>query len=76
MTRRVNFIEKGKCVNILCSPMSDSAWCDLNSKGGILELHDLCYNPKCECQKQITFNTYQFQPEGAGYKSTMKKTFK
>ena len=38
-----------------CSPMSNSAWCDLNSRGDLLKLHDLCHNPKCKCQKQITF---------------------
>ena len=55
--------------------MSDSAWCDLKSKGGILELHDLCHNPKSERQKQIFFILNQFQLEGAGFKNTVKKTF-
>ena len=38
-----------------CSPMSNSAWFDLNSKGDILKLHDKCPNSNCDCQKQITF---------------------
>ena len=28
--------------NNLCSPMSNTAWTDQNSKGAILKLHDLC----------------------------------
>ena len=36
-------------------------------------LHDMCYNPKCNCQKQLTFNPRQFQLEGSGFKNTMKK---
>ena len=33
--------------------MSNSAWCDLNSKGDILQLHEKCPNPKCNCQKSL-----------------------
>ena len=29
--------------------MSNAVWCDLND---IFELHDMCRNPKCKCQKQ------------------------
>ena len=36
----------------------------------------MCHNPKCNCQKQITCNTKQFQLEGNGLKNTMKKLFK
>ena len=36
----------------------------------------MCHNPKCKCQKQITFSPNQFQLEGAGFKNTMKKKFK
>ena len=32
----------------------------------------MCHNPKCKCQKQITFTPKQFQLEGAGFKNTMK----
>ena len=35
----------------------------------------MCHNSKCKCQKQITFSPNQFQLEGAGFKSTMKKIF-
>ena len=56
--------------------MSNSAWCDINENCTVLKLHDMCHNPKCKCQKQITFSPNQFQLEGSGYKNTMKKTFK
>ena len=36
----------------------------------------MCHNPKCKCQKQITFTPNQFQLEGGGFKNTMKKIFK
>ena len=39
-------------------------------------INDKCSNPNCNCQKRITFPTKQFQLEGAGFKDTMKKTFK
>ena len=55
--------------------MSNSAWCDLNKNCTVLKLHDMCHNPKCKCQKQITFSPKQFQLEGNGLKSTMKKIF-
>ena len=35
----------------------------------------MCHNPKCKCQKQITFSPKQFQLEGAGFKNTMEKLF-
>ena len=56
--------------------MSNSAWCDLNKNCTVLKLHDMCHNPKCKCQKMITFSSNQLQLEGAGFKSTMKKIFK
>ena len=56
--------------------MSNSAWCDLNKNCTVLKLHDFCHNPKCKCQKQLTFSPNQFQFEGAGFKNTMKKIFK
>ena len=34
------------------------------------------YNPKCKCQKLITFSPNQFELEGSGFKNTMKKIFK
>ena len=33
--------------------MSNSAWCDLNSTGDLLKLHDKCPNPQCNCQKSL-----------------------
>ena len=56
--------------------MSNSAWCDLNKNCTDLKLHDMCHNPKYKCQKQITFSPKQFQVEGAGFKTKMKKIFK
>ena len=55
--------------------MSNSAWCDLNNKGDILKLNDKCPNPKCNCQKIITFTPQQNMVEGNGFKTT-KKIFK
>ena len=40
-----------------------------------MNLHDFCHDPKCKCQKQITFSPKQFQLEAAGFKNTMKKIF-
>ena len=56
--------------------MSNSAWCDLNKNCTVLKLHDMCHNPKCKCQKMITFSPNQFQLEGAGFKSKLQKIFK
>ena len=56
--------------------MSNSAWCDSNKNCTILKLHDFCHNPKCKCQKQITFSRNRFQLAGNGIKKTMKKIFK
>ena len=55
--------------------MSNSAWCDLNSKGDLLKLHDNCPNPKCNCQKIITFTPHQYMLEVNGFKNTFKKIF-
>ena len=56
--------------------MSNSAWTDLNSKGNILKLHDKCPNPKCGCQKLITFTPHQHMLEGGSIKSKLQKIFK
>ena len=58
-----------------CSPMSDSAWCDLSSKGVIIELHDMCSKPKCKSQEQINFTPEQFQLECTGFKKENKKFY-
>ena len=73
MTRGQDFVENAKCTHGHRSPMSNSAWCDLNKNCTVLKLHDMCHNPKCKCQKQITFSPNQFQFEGSGSKNTMKK---
>ena len=76
MTRGENFMEKRKCKNNHCSAMSNSAWCDLNSKGGLLQLHDRCPNNKCNCQKQTTFTPHQDMLEGGLIKSKLQKSFR
>ena len=76
MTKGQGFIQSGKSTHGHRSAMSNSAWCYLNKNCTVLKLHDFCHNPKCKCQKQITFSPNQFQLEGAGFKNTMKKTFK
>ena len=53
--------------------MSNSPWCDLNSKGDMLKLHDKCPNAKCNCQQIITFTPHQYMPEGGSIKSKLQK---
>ena len=76
MTRGQDFNKNAKCSHRHRSAMSNSAWCDLNKNCTVLKLLDMCHNPKCKCQKQITFSPNQFQLEGAGFKNTKKKIFK
>ena len=76
MTRGEDFIRNAKCTHGHRSSMSNSACCDLNKTCTVLKLHDMCHNPKCKCQKQITFSPKQFQLERAGFKNTIKKIFK
>ena len=73
MSRAQKFMQKGKCKNNHCSSMSKSAWTDLNSKGNILKLHDKCPNPRCGCQKMITFTPHQYMLEGGSIKSKLQK---
>ena len=56
--------------------MSNSAWTDLNSKSKILKLHDKCPNPKCGCQKIITFTPHQYMLVGGSIKSKLRKNFR
>ena len=72
MTEGEDFIERGKCKNNHCSSMSNSAWTDLHSKGNISKLHDKCPNPKCGCQKIITFTLHQYMLEGGSIKSKLQ----
>ena len=76
MTSGESFTKNAKCTYGHRSAMSNSARCDLNKSCTVLKLHDICHNPKCNCQKQITFGPNQFQLEGAGFKITMKKNIK
>ena len=76
MTRGQDFIKSGKCTHGHRSAMSNSAWCDLNKNCTVLKLHDMCHNPKCKCQKQITFSPNQFQLECGSIKSKLKSIFR
>ena len=76
MTKGEDFIKRSKCKNNHCSSMSNSAGTDLNSKGNILKLHDKCPNPKCGCQKIITFTPRQYMLEGGSNKSILQNFFK
>ena len=76
MTGGEDFIKNAKCSHGHRSAMKNSAWCDLKKTCIVLKLHDMCHNPKCRCQKQITFSTNQFQLEGAGFKNKTKKYLK
>ena len=75
MTRGQDFIKNANCTHGHRSAMLNSAWCDLNRNCTVLKLHDMCHNPKCKCQKQITFTPKQFQLEGCSIKSKFKKKF-
>ena len=68
MTKGEDFIKRSKCKNNHCSSMSNQAWTNLNSQGNIIKLHDKCPNPKCGCQKIITFTPHQCMLEGGSIK--------
>ena len=76
MTRGQDLFKWGKCKNRHCSSMSNSDWCDPNSKGDVLNIHDLWHKPKCKCQKQITFTPRNFQMEGGSIKNKLKSNFR
>ena len=76
MTRGQNFIKNARSTHGHRSAMSISAWCDLSKNCTVLKLHDMCHNPKCKCQKQITFTPNQFQLEGGSNKSKLQSIFK
>ena len=75
MTKGEDSIKRGKCKNNHCYSMSISAWCDLNSKGNIMKLHDKCPNPKRNCQNIITSTPHQYMLEGGSIKSKLQKIF-
>ena len=76
MIRGEDFIKNAKCSRGHRSAMSNSAWCDSNKNCTVLKLHDLCYNPKCNCQKQTTFTPKQFQLESGSIKIKQKSIFR
>ena len=76
MTKGSDFVKSGKCTHGHRSAMSNSAWCDSSKNCTVLKFHDMCHNPKCKCQKQITFSPNQFQLKGAVFKNTVEKLFK
>ena len=76
MTKGEDFIKRAKCEYNNCSSMSSSAWTDLNSKGNMLKLHDKCPNPKCGCQKIITFTPQQYMLEVGSIQSKLQKIFR
>ena len=76
MSRAQNFIKNASCAHGHRSPMSSRAWCDLNENCTDLKLPDFGHNPKCKCQKQITFTPNQFQLEGGSIKSKLQKIFR
>ena len=74
MTTGQVFIKNAKCSHGRRSAMSNSAWCDLKKNCTALKLHDMCHNPKCNCQNMITFTAHQFMLEGGSIKSKLEKT--
>ena len=71
-----DFIKRGKCKKIHCLSMSKSAWTVFYSKGSILKLHDKCPNPKCRCQKVLTFTPHQYMLEGGSMKGELQNFFR
>ena len=55
--------------------MSNTAWTNLNSKGHVLSLHDLCGKDRCKGQKMICFTPKQFDREGSGLLKNNEKSF-
>ena len=76
MTRAENFIKNAKCKHGHRSAMSNSVWYDLNKDCTVIKLHDMCHNPKRNCQKQIKFSPRHFQLERGSIKSKLQKNFK
>ena len=76
MTRAENFMKKGKCRKVCCSSMSNSAWCDLNSKSDIIKLHNKCSDLNCKCQKIIAFTPHHYMLDGGSIKNKLQKIFK
>ena len=75
MTKGEDFVRNAKCKHGHRSAISNSAWCNLNKNCTVLKLHDMCHNPKCNCQKQITFTPKHFQLEGGSIKCELQKKY-
>ena len=73
MTKGEEFVRNAKCKHGHRSTMSNSAWCDLNKGFTVLNLHDMCHNPNCNCQKQITFTPRKCQLGSGLIKSKLQK---
>ena len=56
--------------------MSNSAGCYWFCKGNTLKPHDECPNPKCNCQKIITFTPHQYMLEVGSIRSKLQKKFR
>ena len=76
MTRAENFNKNAKCNHDHQSPITNSAWRDLNKDSTVLNLHDMCHNPKFNCQKQKTFTPRLFHVEGGSIKRKLQNNFK
>ena len=76
MTRSQDVFKNAKCTHGRPSAMSNSAWCDLNKNCTVLKLHDMCHNPQCKYQKQITFSPNQNMLEGGSIKKNLKQFLK
>ena len=68
-----DFQKKAKCKHGHCSPLSNGALCDMNSKDKIWKLRDNFPNSNENCQKQITFSPKKYLFEGASFKVNHKK---
>ena len=76
MTKGEVFMKNAKFKHGHRSVMSNSAWCDINKNCTVLKLHDMCHNPRYNCQKHITFTPKQFQLESGAIKNKRKSFFK
>ena len=72
MTRFQNIEKNGKCKHGHCSPISSSAWTDLNTACSVLKLHDMCDRNGCKCQNQLTVLPKQYMLPGESIKSKIK----
>ena len=53
------FLKSAKSQINHSSPMSNSAWCDLNSKGDTFKLHDVCH-PSCKFRSKLLLHQTKF----------------